>query len=226
GYAHDLPAMSAAVNERTNVIFVANPNNPTGTLASHQEVLDLVESAPPHVLVVIDEAYIEYLDEPLDLVPMIRAGRPNLLLTRTFSKIYGIAGLRIGYGIGHPDVISALEKVREPFNVNSAAQVAATAALDDSEHVRRTRENNQQGLEFFESALRRCNIEYIPSRANFILVRVGDGQRVFAEMQKLGVIVRPMGGYQLPQHVRISIGTPQENHKCFEALCRVLGLTP
>lgn len=223
-YAHDLRAMRAAVTDRTNVMFVANPNNPTGTLASHSDVLDLIESMPPHVLLVIDEAYIEYLDDPLDLLPMVRAGRANLLLTRTFSKIHGLAGLRVGYGIGHPSVIAALEKVREPFNVNSAAQVAATAALDDIEHIKRTRENNRVGLRFFETRLQQYKIDYVPSSANFILVRVGDGQRVFSEMQKLGVIVRPMGGYNLPQHIRISIGTPTENERCFGALCRVLGL--
>lgn len=224
GLAHDLRAMRAAVTNRTSVVFVANPNNPTGTLASHAEVMELIESMPPDVLLVIDEAYIEYLDDPLDLLPLVRAGRQNLLLTRTFSKIHGLAGLRVGYGIGHPALIAALEKVREPFNINSAAQVAATAALDDSAHMKRTRENNKAGLEFLEGAFRKHHIEYEPSLANFILVRVGNGQRVFVEMQKLGVIVRPMGGYQLPEYVRISVGTPAENQRCVEALCKVLGI--
>ncbi|MGC8988621.1 MAG: histidinol-phosphate transaminase [Verrucomicrobiia bacterium] len=225
GLAHDLRAMRAAVTSRTNVMFVANPNNPTGTLASHGEVMELVESMPPDVLLVIDEAYIEYIEDPLDLLPLVRAGRQNLLLTRTFSKIHGLAGLRVGYGIGHPTLIAALEKVREPFNINSAAQTAATAALDDAAHMKRTRENNKAGLEFLEQSFRKHNIEYVPSAANFILVRVGNGQRVFVEMQKLGVIVRPMGGYQLPEYVRISVGTPAENQRCVEALCKVLGIT-
>ena len=223
-YGHDLPAMAQAITPQTRAVFVANPNNPTGTLAHAADLLRLIHQVPPEVLIVIDEAYIEFLDEPADLLPLIRGGKmPNLILARTFSKIYGLAGLRIGYGIGHPDFIAALEKVREPFNVNSAAQVAALAALDDSEHVQRTRQNNALGLVFFETALREMGLEFVPSQVNFILARVGDGQRVFAEMQKRGVIVRPVGGYQLPEWVRISIGTPAENTRCLSALKEVMG---
>lgn len=221
-YGHDLAAMRAAVTDRTQIMFVANPNNPTGTLAGDREVLDLIESLPPHVLLVMDEAYIEYLKQPLDLLAKVRAGHPNLLLCRTFSKIHGLAGLRVGYGIGHPTLIAALEKVREPFNLNAAAQAAAAAALDDVAHIERTQANNRAGLAFFEQAFRKHGIEFVPSEANFVLVKVGNGQRVFVEMQKLGVIVRPMGGYQLPEHVRISVGTPEENQRCLEALRRVL----
>jgi histidinol-phosphate aminotransferase len=218
-YGHDLPAMARAVTPSTRAIFVAQPNNPTGTLAPAADLLRLVHEVPPEVLIVIDEAYIEYLDEPADLLPLIRGGKmPNLLLARTFSKIYGLAGLRLGYGIGHPELIAALEKVREPFNVNTAAQVAALAALEDSEHVQRTRQNNALGLEFFHRGLKGLGLEFLPSVANFILVRVGDGQRVFVELQKRGVIVRPVGGYQLPEWVRISVGTPAENARCLAAL--------
>jgi len=168
---------------------------------------------------VMDEAYIEFLNDPVDLVPLIRLGaRKNLILMRTFSKIYGLAGLRIGYGIGNAEFISALEKIRQPFNANLLAQVAALAALDDVEHVRKTRANNFAGLEFFERAFRELKLEFVPSHANFILVRVGDGQKVFEAMQKLGVIVRPMDGYQLPEWIRISIGTPSENERCLQAL--------
>jgi len=222
-YGHDLAAMRGAVTDRTHVMFVANPNNPTGTSASHREILDLLAALPPHVLLVMDEAYIEYLDQPLDLLHKVRAGHPSLLLTRTFSKIHGLAGLRVGYGIGHPALVAALEKVREPFNLNAAAQIAATAALDDTTHIQQTRDNNRVGLEFLQTSFRQCGIEFIPSEANFLLVRVGHGQRVFVEMQKLGVIVRPMGGYQLPEYVRISVGTPAENERCLQALRRVLG---
>lgn len=223
-YGHDLPAMARAITPQTRAVFVANPNNPTGTLAPAADLLRLIHEVPPDVLVVIDEAYLDYLDEPADLLPLIRGGKmPNLLLARTFSKIYGLAGLRVGYGIGHPDFIAALEKVREPFNVNTAAQVAARAALDDTEHVQRTRQNNALGLVFFETALRELGLEFVPSQVNFILARVGDGQRVFTEMQKHGVIVRPVGGYQLPEWVRISIGTPAENTRCFAALKQVMG---
>jgi len=141
---------------------------------------------------------------------------------RTFSKIYGLAGLRIGYGIGHPDFIAELEKIRQPFNTNLLAQTAALAALDDAAHADKTRRLTRRGLKFFTRAFRKLGLEFVPSHANFILVRVGEGQRVFAELQKLGVIVRPMGGYQLPEWVRISIGTTRENKRCLDALKTVL----
>jgi histidinol-phosphate aminotransferase len=221
-YGHDLSAMLRAVTPRTKIIFVANPNNPTGTLAPREELIKFVNDVPDDVLLVMDEAYIEFLDDAVDLVSLIRLGaRKNLILMRTFSKIYGLAGLRIGYGIGNADFISALEKIRQPFNVNLLAQTAALAALDDVEHVRKTRANNFAGLEFFERAFRELKLEFVPSHANFILVRVGDGQKVFEAMQKLGVIVRPMSGYQLPECIRISIGTPKENERCLEALKKV-----
>lgn len=223
-HGHDLPAMLRAITPQTRVIFVANPNNPTGTVVSKQALLDFANQVPPHVLLVIDEAYIEFLDDAADFVADIRAGkRPNLLLMRTFSKIFGLAGLRLGYGIASPEIISMLEKVRQPFNINSIAQAGALAALQDEEHMGRTRENNAAGLKFYENAFRSLGLRYVPSAGNFILVHVGDGQRVFNEMQKLGVIVRPMGGYQLGEWIRISVGTPNENERCIEALKRVLG---
>jgi histidinol-phosphate aminotransferase len=141
---------------------------------------------------------------------------------RTFSKIFGLAGLRIGYGIGHPGLIGALEKVRQPFNINAIAQAGALAALDDAEHIRRTRENNIKGLKFYEEAFRELGLKFIPSSANFILVRVDEGHHVFEAMQRQGVIVRPMGGYHLPEWIRISVGTPEENERCVEVLKKVL----
>jgi len=223
GHGHDLPAMLGAITPRTRVVFVANPNNPTGTLARAEDILRLVGEVPPQVLLVMDEAYIEFLEQPCDLLPVVRRrSKPNLLLMRTFSKIYGLAGLRLGYGIGHPDLIAALEKVRQPFNINALVQAGALAALDDNEHIARTRRNNAEGLKFFEEAFRELALEFVRSAANFILVRVGDGQKVFAGLQKLGVITRPMGGYQLPDWIRISVGTPSENARCVEALRRVL----
>jgi histidinol-phosphate aminotransferase len=223
-YGHNLPAMLKAITTKTRIVFVANPNNPTGTLAHREELIDFVNRVPDDVLLVLDEAYLEFLDDPVDLIPLIRLGaRKNLILMRTFSKIYGLAGLRIGYGIASPELISALEKIRQPFNANLLAQTAALAALDDDEHVRKTRQNNFNGLEFFMQAFRQLNLEYVPSFANFILVRVGEGQKVFAAMQKLGVITRPMGGYQLPEWIRISIGTPKENERCLGALQTALG---
>jgi len=223
-HAHDLNAMLAAITPNTRIVFVANPNNPTGTTASREELARFVNAVPADVLLALDEAYIEFLNEPLDLLPVIQNGsKPNLLLMRTFSKIYGLAGLRIGYGIGHPDFIAALEKIRQPFNINLVAQAGALAALDDTKHVEKTRKVNSRGLKLYARTFRKLGLEFVPSQANFILVRVGDGQRVFGELQKLGVIVRPMGGYQLPEWVRISIGTPKENKRCLEALKTVLG---
>jgi histidinol-phosphate aminotransferase len=222
-YGHDLDAMLAAITPATRIVFVANPNNPTGTSVSREDLDRFVNAVPESVVLALDEAYIQFLEEPLDLLPEIRSGRkPNLLLMRTFSKIYGLAGLRLGYGIGHPDFIAELEKVRQPFNLNSLAQAAALAALDDTAHAEKTRRNNARGLRLYARAFRKLGLEFIPSSANFILVRVGDGQRVFNEMQKLGIIVRPLAGYQLPEWIRISIGTPKQNARCLAALNLVL----
>jgi histidinol-phosphate aminotransferase len=223
-YGHDLEAMLAALTPATRVLFVANPNNPTGTVAPPKQLAAFADAVPGNVALVLDEAYIEFLDEPLDLLPEIRSGRkPNLILLRTFSKIYGLAGLRLGYGIGHPDFIAQLEKIRQPFNINAIAQAGALAALDDAAHAGRTRRLNARGLKFYARAFRKLGLEFVPSSANFILVRVGEGQRVFNEMQKLGIIIRPMAGYQLPEWARISIGTPKQNQRCLAALKTVLG---
>jgi histidinol-phosphate aminotransferase len=222
-FGHDLGAMLDAVTDNTRVMFVANPNNPTDTLAPRGDVVRLINELPSSVLLVMDEAYLEFLDDPIDLLPLVRLGfKPNLILMRTFSKIYGLAGLRLGYGIGHPEFIAALEKVRQPFNINSMIQAGALAALYDNEHLRRTRQNNSLGMQFFVREFRQMNLEYIPSGANFILVKVGDGQAVFDQLQKRGIIVRPMGGYGLPQWIRISIGVPGENSRCMAALKDVL----
>jgi histidinol-phosphate aminotransferase len=223
-FGHDLDAMLAAITPHTRLIFVANPNNPTGTSVTPEQLSRFIQAVPENVCLALDEAYIEFLEKPLDLLPEIRAGRKtNLLLMRTVSKIYGLAGLRLGYGIGHPEFIAALEKIRQPFNINSLVQAGALAALDDTAHVEKTRRNNSRGYKFFARAFRKLGLEFVPSAANFILVRVGDGQRVFNEMQKLGIIARPMAGYQLPEWIRISIGTPKENARCLEVLQRAIG---
>jgi histidinol-phosphate aminotransferase len=223
-YGHDLAAMLKAVTPRTRVMFVANPNNPTGTLAPKREMIRLVNEIPDHVLLVIDEAYVEFLADPADFAPLIRAGKkPNLLLMRTFSKIYGLAGLRLGYGIAQPELAAALEKVRQPFNINLVAQAGALAALDDHRHVRRTRENNLKGLAYYEKELKTLGLKFVPSAGNFILVRVGNGQKVFEDLQSQGVITRPMGGYQLPEWIRISVGTAAENRRCVRGLKQALG---
>jgi histidinol-phosphate aminotransferase len=222
-YGHDLPAMRRAITPRTKLIFVGNPNNPTGTLARPEEVRQLLDETPPQVVIAMDQAYIEFMEQPDDLVALIRRGeKPNLILLRTFSKIYGLAGLRLGYGIGHRDFMAALEKIRQPFNVNSMAQAAGLAALDDEAYMQKTRQNNFQGLKFFEEALRGMGVEYVPSSANFILLRVGDGRRVFSELQAAGIIVRPMEIYGLPEWLRISIGLPRENQRCLKALQKIL----
>ena len=220
---HDIPGMLAAITPQTRVMFVANPNNPTGTLARNEEIEKLVSTVPDSVLLVMDEAYIDFLENPADLLPLVRGlNKPNLLLMRTFSKIYGLAGLRLGYGVGHPELITALEKVRQPFNINSLIQAGALAALDDEDHLMRTRENNAAGLHFFSEHLRGLKLEFAPSAANFILVKVGDGQKVFESMQQVGVITRPMGGYKLPEWIRITIATPEENRRCLDALTNAL----
>lgn len=220
---HDLKAMVKAITPQTRVLFMANPNNPTGTLASRAEIVELVNSVPDHVLLVMDEAYIEFLDDAVNLVPLIRDGQmKNLILMRTFSKIFGLAGLRLGYGIASPEIINALEKIRQPFNINSIAQAGAMAALDDAEHFAATKANNAAGVEFFESAFKAMKLGFIPSAANFVLIRVGDGAKVFRELQKRGVITRPMAGYQLPEWLRISVGSPAENERCLAALKEIL----
>ncbi|HYE30894.1 MAG TPA: histidinol-phosphate transaminase [Methylomirabilota bacterium] len=222
-YGHDLKAMRKAITPKTRVIFVANPNNPTGTVASRGDIVEFVNEAPEDVLIAMDEAYIDFLDHPVDFVPLIRGKlKPNLLLMRTFSKIYGLAGLRVGYGIASAESVKAFEKIRQPFNLNAMAQVAALAALDDNEHLRLTKRLNREGLDFYSLAFRKLGLEFIESCANFIMVKVGDGAGVFQALQKAGVIARPMASYKLPEWIRISIGTTEENSRCLAALTKAL----
>lgn len=222
-YGHDLDAMRAAVTPRTRILFVANPNNPTGTLASRDALERLVENIPDRVVLVLDEAYIEFLDDPVDFVPrLLKGDKPNLILMRTFSKIHGLAGLRLGYGIGHPEFIAALEKIRQPFNTNAIAQAGALAALEDTDHVQQTQINNAAGLKYLSHELSNLGLDVIPSHANFILARVTHGTDVFKALQQQGVIVRPMGGYGLGEWIRISVGTPDQNKRCIHALEHVL----
>jgi len=222
-YGHDLPAMLRAVTPATRLVLVANPNNPTGTLAGADEVRRMIEAVPDHVVLVMDEAYFEFLEQPTDLLPWIRSKeRPNLILLRTFSKIHGLAGLRIGYGIGHPDFVSVLETIRQPFNINSMAQAAACAALDDLEHVRETRRVNTEGRRALEQGFRSLGLAFVPSAANFVLVRVGRGQSVCTELQRRGIITRPMQGYGLPEWIRVSVARPAENQRLLTALEAVL----
>lgn len=219
-HRHDLDALAAAVTPRTKIVFLPSPNNPTGTSNSAGEVLDFARSLPEHVIFAFDEAYSEYLASPPDLRPLIAEGRKVICL-RTFSKIYGLASLRVGYGYCSEELAAFLNRVREPFNVNAPAQAAAVAALDDHEFLARCRESNRQGLRTLGRGLERLGIEFVPSEANFLLARVGDAQRIFLELQRLGVIVRPVGPYGLPEYVRISVGTEAENERLLEALALV-----
>jgi histidinol-phosphate aminotransferase len=217
GFIHDLEAMADAITPNTRLVFIANPNNPTGTVVGQEAIDRFMERVPEHVVVCFDEAYFEFLDEPFDTLKFVRQNR-NVAVLRTCSKIHGLAALRVGYGLCGKDVAAILQKARQPFNVNAIAQAGAVAALKDDEHVEQTRSVNKEGLAFYEAAFQARGLEYVPSVANFILVNVGDGDRVFKEMLKQGVIVRAMRGYKLPGWVRISIGTREQNARCLEAL--------
>lgn len=222
GFIHDLDGMAAAITPNTRLVFIANPNNPTGTMVNQDAIDRFMEKVPEHVIVVFDEAYFEFPDSPPDTLKYIREGR-NVCVLRTFSKIHGLAGLRIGYGLASKGVAELLQKARQPFNVNSIAQAGAIAALADAEHIERTRTVNHNGMTFYEKAFAERGLEFVPSFANFILVKTGDGDRVFREMLKQGVIVRAMSGYKLPDWVRISIGTESQNQRCIDVLDSVLG---
>ncbi len=219
-HVHDLDAMLTAITPETRLVAICNPNNPTGTMVSPEAIDCFIEKLPEHVVAIFDEAYFEVMPEHMkpDVLKHIRAGKENIIVLRTFSKAYGLAGLRIGYAIGHPKLIGLLNKVRQPFNVNGMAQAAAMAALDDVPHIVQTREMVFQGLEFFARELPKLGLETVPSGANFILVKTGNGREVFERLQKLKVIVRPMDPYGLPDHIRITIGTPEQNQTILNAL--------
>ena len=225
GLRQDLRRMADAVTERTKLVFVANPCNPTGTIVTREEVEEFLARLPERVLVIFDEAYREYVtaDDYPDLLPHLRAGRRNVIVLRSFSKIYGLAGLRVGYGIADAEVIGWIHRVREPFNVNYLAQVAALAALDDEEHVFRSRRLVEEGKDYLYRALAEMGLEYEPTQANFVLINVGrDARQVFEELMREGVIVRPADIFGLPTHVRVTIGTPEQNRRFVEALRKVL----
>ena len=222
-FTHDLAAMADALTPQTRLVFLANPNNPTGTIYRRRDWEAFLERISPDVLVIVDEAYFEYVEEAdypnsLDY----HARHPAILTLRTFSKLYGLAGLRIGYGIGAKDVIALMQRVRQPFNVNAPAQWAALAALDDTEHVQRSLGVNQQGVKYLQTEFARLGLSYVPSQANFILVRVGNGHEVFQRLLQQGVIVRPMVGYKFPEHVRVTVGSMAQNQKLIGALERLI----
>ena len=223
-YGHDLQAMSGAITDRTRLIFIANPNNPTGTALMRDELVAFLTSVPERVVVVLDEAYTEYVQngefpDGLELLPRF----PNLIVTRTFSKAWGLAGLRVGFAAASEVITDLLNRVRQPFNVSIPALAAAEVILDDADYLARSIEVNRQGMRQLEEGLRELGVGYIPSFGNFITADVArPAQPVFQALLHEGVIVRPLGGYQMPQHLRISVGLPEENDRFLRALKQVL----
>lgn len=223
-YGHDLSAMAKAIEPDTRVVWIANPNNPTGTFIPSSGIEAFLKQVPEHVLVVLDEAYNEYLppDARADTARWVKR-HPNLIVSRTFSKAYGLAGLRIGYAVAHPSVADIMNRVRQPFNVNSLGLVAATAALDDMEFVAKSYAENLQGLRQMAEGFDGLGLSYIPSYGNFISVKVGRANDIYRKLLRRGVIVRPVGGpYELPEHLRITVGTPEENEIFLAALAASL----
>ena len=222
---HDLAGMIGAITPRTRLIFIANPNNPTGTLASQEEIDRFIERVPERVVVVFDEAYFEYLDHPPDTLRFVRAGR-NVAVLRTFSKIQGLASLRVGYGMARPELIQVLQKARQPFNVNGIGQAAALASLGDDEHRQATKRVTDEGRGYLQKQFAAMNLRFVPSAANFVLVNVGDGAKIFRALLDRHIIVRALKGYNLPEWVRISVGTMEQNRRCVAALQEVLRNQP
>jgi histidinol-phosphate aminotransferase len=223
GFEHDLDAMAERISPRTRVIFVANPNNPTGTIVRRREWERFLARVPGNVAVVLDEAYFEFVDDELYPDGMAYLEHhPGLIVTRTFSKIYGLAGLRIGYGVGSLEIMDAMARLRQPFNVNLLAQVAAIAALDDIEHVEASRALVRRSKDTWTRAFERLGLDAVPTHANFVLVRTGQGAAVTDAMLQLGVIVRPMDAYGFPDHIRITFGTEAEDARAIAALESVL----
>ena len=226
-HGHDLPAMLAAIEADTRLVFIANPNNPTGTFIPAADIEAFLKQVPANVVVVLDEAYNEFLapEDQYESAAWVKQ-YPNLLVSRTFSKAYGLAGLRVGFGIAQPALTDLMNRIRQPFNVNSMAQAAAIAALNDTEFLARSAANNAAGYQQFVEAFEKLGLEYVPSYGNFVLVKVGSdagaGARVNLALLKQGVIVRPVGNYGLPEWLRISIGLPQENAILIAALTKAL----
>lgn len=223
-YGHDLKAMLEAIGDDTRVIFIANPNNPTGTLLDSAALEHFLDQVPHTVLVVLDEAYTEYLPEAQrsNSIGWLQK-HPNLLITRTFSKAYGLAGLRVGFALAHPEVVDLLNRVRQPFNVNSLAQAAAVAAMQDEAFLDECVAINNAGMAQITAGLQQLGLEYIPSHANFVTVKTGNAAAINHSLLKQGVIVRPIANYGMPEHLRVSIGLEAENSKFLLALENALG---
>ena len=223
-FGHDLAAMRRALTPKTRVVFIANPNNPTGTLVPARELEAFIAGLPREVLVVLDEAYNEYLAPEVksDSIAWLKRF-PSLVVTRTFSKVYGLAGLRVGYAFAAPGVADLMNRVRQPFNVNSMALAAAAAALDDRDFVRKSYDCNRSGMRQVIQGLERLRLEYIPSHGNFVSFNVGDAGAVFQKLLRAGVIVRPLASYGMPRHLRVTIGLETENARFLAALAQAIG---
>jgi len=220
-YQQDLEAMLDAITPKTRLIFIPNPNNPTGTLISQRKIDSFMSRIPENIIVVFDEAYFEFLDDPPATLQYVREGR-NIVVLRTFSKIHGLAGLRIGYGVARRDLIEVLQKTRQPFNVNSIAHAGALAALKDDAHQRKTKRIVDEGRAYLQEQFAEMKIQFVRGVANFVMVNVGNGAAVFEKLLMRKVIVRPLKGYKLPEWVRISVGTMDENRKCITTLKQIL----
>ncbi len=221
GFIQDLDAMLAAITPQTRQVYITSPNNPTGTVVSAEEIGRFMARVPDHVTTVFDEAYFEFLHVAPDTLRYVRESR-NVVILRTFSKIQGLANLRIGYGLASAEMIEILQKTRQPFNANGIAQAGALAGLGDHVHQERTRAVTDEGREFLQRRFREMNVEFVPSHANFVLAQVGDGRAVFEALLKKGIIVRAMDSYKLPAWIRVSVGTMPENQRFIDALDRVL----
>jgi histidinol-phosphate aminotransferase len=222
-WGHDLTAMRAAITARTRLLFIANPNNPTGTWLRRAVLEEFLDKMPASVIVVVDEAYFEYVEDkeyPNTVAWLARY--PNLICARTFSKIYGLAGLRVGYGVSSVAIADILNRVRQPFNVNSIAQAAALAALGDDAHLEKARRVNADGMRQLVTGFEQLGLDYIPSVGNFVCVEVGEAGRVYEQLLRAGVIVRPVANYGMPRHLRVTVGLPEENQRFLEALKTIL----
>jgi histidinol-phosphate aminotransferase len=225
-FRHDLDAMILAITPRTREIFITNPNNPTGTLAPQEEIDRFMERVPDDVVVIFDEAYYEFVENPPDTLKYIREGRENVVVLRTFSKIQGLAGLRIGYGLAAKNMTAILQKTRQPFNANAIAQAGAIAGLRDVDHQAKTRALTREGRAYLQEQFSMMGLEYVPSQANFVLVKVGSADAVFKALLAKGVIVRSMTSYQLPEWVRVSVGTAPQNQRFISELQELLSRAP
>lgn len=219
-FCHDLPAMLEAITERTKIIYVCNPNNPTGAMLTHGELAEFIKQVPPRILVIMDEAYHEYVTDPdyARSIEFLREGY-NVLIFRTFSKIYGLAGLRVGYGLAKEEIINDVNKVREPFNVNAVAQVAALAALGDQEHVNKIKIANTKGRDYLAQEFERIGLSYVPTQSNFYFLKVGvDSKVLFQKLLSQGVIVRTGDIFGYPDYIRVSFGGAEQNRRFIKAL--------